>query len=567
MGLKKKLLVLALTATTFFGALTLTACGTKTTTPSGGGSGTDNPPVVVVETDAEKLANKVEGTLASLKAGNLTVDEVNAGKLLKADGHNHVYEQTRKGEKYYYAEGSSWYVVAQNDGGEWERSVADTHPSFDVLDNAEVEVFNDSRAKVSNGSTTYYAYYQGEKFVVTSVSDITNTYEITNIGTTSVNIPEYVVPKTKDEKIAEFTTEITKLKTPNFTVAETIGNQSHTYLVEGNSVKADNEYYTVEEGTGYRYYLDATDNVWYREEGTLAKDFNYTNITVTDLNENTNEYAVNIDGTAFAAYTDGEALALYNAEGTWLYTNCGTTNVDVPTNWQEKTDVPPETNLIVDENGKYNMNAILPVWEAYVKGNNTYGVDLVTGMLSARMTYESTKLINISDEKLTFYIFANNRETPSTKQFKTFEITCPTLIADINAGRIRTQEALASGLYNIDAENFNVTQIMNVDTTIDQNAISHRAENLLAKVGSDANVVFAYETAPEGSDLTYGAGIGYHTVVYTADGKLHVFGVSALSKADVSNDTDKYGVVSHTVTDIDEQNLAFYQTLDLGLGK
>lgn len=564
MGLKKKIIA-GLTILTMF--TTLTACGTTTTTPSGGGSGTDNPPVVVVETDAEKLAKKVEGTVASLKTGNFTVDEINAGKLLKADGHDHVYEQTRKDEKYYYAEGSSWYVVAKNDGGEWERSVADTHPSFDVLDNAEVEVFNDSRAKINNGSKTYYAYYDADKFVVTSVSDITNTYEIYDIGKTNVNIPEYVVPKTKDEKIEEFEAKLEKLKTPNFTVTETTNNQNHTYLVAANGVKADNDYYTIEEGAGYRYYFDAEENAWYREEGTLGKNFNYTNITVTDLDENTNEFAVNVDGTSFAAYADGDALALYNAQGSWLYSDFGTTNVNVPTNWQEKTDVPPETNLIVDENGNYNMRTILSVWEEYVKGNNSYGVDLVTGMLSARMTYESTKLINISEDKLTFYIFANNRETPSTKQFKTFEITCPTLIADINEGRVRTPEALANGLYNIDAANFNVTQIMNVDTTIEQNAISHRSENLLAKVGSDADVVFAYETAPGVADLTYGAGFTYDSVAFTEDSKLYVFHISALSKNDVSNDTDKYGVVSYTVTDIDDQNLAFYQTLDLGLEK
>lgn len=566
MGLKKKIIVGLAVLT--IGITTLTACGTTTTTPSGGSSGTDNPPIVVVETDAEKLAKKVESTVASLKTGNFTVDEINAGKLLKADGHDHVYEQTRKGEKYYYADGSSWYVVEKNDGGEWERSVADTHPSFDVLDNATVEEFNDSRAKINNGSKTYYAYYDADKFVLTSVSDITNTYEIYDIGKTNVNIPEYVVPKTKDEKIEEFEAKLEKLKTPNFTVSETINKQNHTYLVAANGVKADNDYYTIEEGTGYRYYFDAEENAWYREEGTLGKNFNYTNITVTDLNENTNEFAVNVDGTSFTAYADGDALALYNTQGSWLYSDFGTTIVETPTSWQEKEDPTPiETNLIVDENGNYNMRTILSVWEEYVKGNNSYGVDLVTGMLSARMTYESTKLINISEDKLTFYIFANNRETPSTKQFKTFEITCPTLIADINEGRVRTSEALANGLYNIDAQNFNVTQIMNVDTTIEQNAISHRAENLLAKVGSDANVVFAYETAPEGSSLTYGPGYAYHTVAYTADSKLYVFSVSALSKEDVSNDTDKYGVVSYTVIDVDEQNLEFYQTLDLGLEK
>lgn len=562
MGLKNKIIA-AFTVLTMF--TTLTACGTTTTTPSGGGSGTDNPPVVVVETDAEKFAKKVEGTVASLTTGNFTVDEINAGKLLKADGHDHVYEQTRKGEKYYYAEGSSWYVVAKNDGGEWERSVADTHPSFDVLDNAAVEVFNDSRAKINNGSKTYYAYYDADKFVVTSVSDITNTYEIYDIGKTNVNIPEYVVPKTKDEKIEEFEAKLEKLKTPNFTVAETINNQNHTYLVAANGVKADNDYYTIEEGTGYRYYFDAEENAWYREEGTLGKNFNYTNITVTDLDENTNEFAVNVDGNSFAAYADGDALALYNAQGSWLYSDFGTTNVNVPTNWQEKEDPTPiETNLIVDENGVYNVKLMKQVLTNWIAGNNQFGQDIITAKTSLFGALQEVALIN--PQNLEIYALTVN-EDAGTKSFVKFEITDSPLLEDMAANSITTKEAFAERLNALTARKISVSRVIEIDRTIASNEASARATNLLAKVGSDANVVFAYETAPGVADLTYGAGFTYDSVAFTEDSKLYVFHVSTLSKNDVSNDTDKYGVVSYTETDIDEQNLAFYQTLDLELEK
>lgn len=214
---------------------------------------------------------------------------------------------------------------------------------------------------------------------------------------------------------------------------------------------------------------------------------------------------------------------------------------------------------LIYENGVFNLPAILTVWENYVKGNNTYQVDLVTGMLSARMSYESTKLIDISDEKFTFYIFAKNREMPSTPQFKTFEITCPTLISNIKNRIISAQTQLASALYNVEAQYFNVTPIVNIDTSIGNNEVLSRTKNLLAKVGSSADVLFAYETAPGDSDLTYGTGFTYDSVVYTSDSKLHVFHVSCLSKEDVLNDTDKYGVKSDNVTNIYEQNLQFYQ--------
>ena len=216
---------------------------------------------------------------------------------------------------------------------------------------------------------------------------------------------------------------------------------------------------------------------------------------------------------------------------------------------------------LIYQDGVYNLSAILDVWEDYVKGNNTYQVDLVTGMLSARMSYGSTKLIDISEEKFTFYIFANNREMPNTPQFKTFEITCPAVISNIKNQMISTQTQLASALYNVDAGCFEVTHIINIDTSVANNDALLRATNLLRKVNSEADVLFAYETASEGSSLTYGAGMGYHSVAYTSDSKLHVFSVSCLSKEDVLDDTDKYGVVSDNVTSIYEQNLEFYKTL------
>lgn len=263
--------------------------------------------------------------------------------------------------------------------------------------------------------------------------------------------------------------------------------------------------------------------------------------------------------------------ALYPNGETWVYEFQKTAKYDITVcvrkdctynddNMKVTFSLIDDSELIYQD-GVYNLSAILDVWEDYVKGNNTYQVDLVTGMLSARMSYGSTKLIDISEEKFTFYIFAKNREMPNTPQFKTFEITCPTIISNIKNQTISTQTQLASALYNIDAQYFDVNQIISIDTSIDDNDALSRTKNLLAKVGSDADVLFAYETASEGSDLTYGAGYGYRTVAYTSDSKLHVFSVSCLSKEDVLNDTNKYGVTRDSVTNIYEQNLEFYKTL------
>lgn len=519
MGLKNR--IIAGLAVLTIGITTLTACGTTTTTPSGGSSGTDNPPIVVVETDAEKLAKKVESTVASLKTGNFTVDEINAGKLLKADGHDHVYEQTRKGEKYYYADGSSWYVVEKNDGGEWERSVADTHPSFDVLDNATVEEFNDSRAKIDNGSKTYYAYYDADKFVLTSVSDITNTYEIYDIGKTNVNIPEYVVPKTKDEKIEEFETKLEKLKTPNFTVAEIINNQNHTYLVAANGVKADNDYYTIEEGIGYRYYFDTEENAWYREEGTLGKNFNYTNITVTDLNENTNEFAVNVDGTSFTAYADGDALALYNTQGSWLYSDFGTTIVETPTSWQEKEDPTPiETNLIVDENGVYNVKLMKQVLTNWIEDDNQFGKSVVLAKLRNGINLDEIKLVNVNDEGLSVYL---TTESSNGAHFRRLYFTNSAINQNIINGTITTTTEMLEALKSVQGTEIYFEEMLKIDKTSAQSDVAARAASLLTKVGSDANVIFAYETASE--MVNFNQTTSFRIVFYTTNNHLQEYSI------------------------------------------
>lgn len=510
--MEKQLICLSLLIT----ALSLPGCGKTTTTPSGGGSGSDNPPIVVVETSAETLAKKVEGTVASLKIGNFTVDEINAGKLLKNDGNGHVYEKIREDEKYYFAEGSSWFVVVNN-GTDWEKSVAETHPSFDVLENATVEAFNDSRAKINNGTASYYAYYDVDKFVIASVSDITNTYEIYDIGKTSVNIPRYVVPKTKDEKIAEFETKLEKLKTPNFTVIETTNNQTHTYLVTANGVKADNDYYTIEEGTGYRYYFDAEENAWYREEGTLKKGFNYSNITVTDLNENTNEYAVSIDGIAFTAYVDGDALAFYNSEGSWLYSDFGTTVVETPTNWQEK--IPVESNLIV-ENGVYNVKLMKQVLTNWIAGDNQFGKSVVLAKLRNGIDLDEIKLVNVNNEGLSVYL---TTESSNGAHFRRLYFTNSAINQTIINGTITTTAEMLEALKSVQGTEISFEEMLKIDETSAQSDVTARAASLLTKVGSDANAVFAYETASE--MVNFNQTTSFRIVLYTTNNHLQEYSI------------------------------------------
>ena len=172
----------------------------------------------------------------------------------------------------------------------------------------------------------------------------------------------------------------------------------------------------------------------------------------------------------------------------------------------------------------------------------------------------------VNPQNLEVYAITLHEES-GLKLFAKLSITDDTLLEDIASKNITTKEDLETRLNALTIRKVSTTSLIEIDRTVSSNEASARAENLLAKVGSDANVVFAYETTSLGDDLTYGAGFWYKTVCYTNDSKLYVMEVSTATKEDVSNDTAKYGVVSYTVTDVDEQNLEFYQTLDLELGK
>lgn len=213
-----------------------------------------------------------------------------------------------------------------------------------------------------------------------------------------------------------------------------------------------------------------------------------------------------------------------------------------------------DNESIINENGTYNLRLIKEIMTNWITKDNQFGRDIITFKYGSAL--QEVALIN--PQNLEIYALAVY-EDAGTMAFVKFEIGDSTLLEDMAAKSITTKEAFVERLNALTARKILVEKVIGIDMTVSSNEVLARAENLLAKVGSDADVVFAYETTSLGDDLTYGAGFWYKTVCYTNDSKLHVMEVSTATKEDVSNDTDKYGVASDNVTNIYEQNLEFYQ--------
>lgn len=237
-------------------------------------------------------------------------------------------------------------------------------------------------------------------------------------------------------------------------------------------------------------------------------------------------------------------------------TDCTYDNVKVVFSLIDDSEdpTPIETNLIVDEDGVYNVKLMKQVLTDWISGNNQFGQDVAALKFGADLQ----EVLLVNPQNLDVYALTMNTEY-GKKSFVKFTITDSTLLEDMAAKSITTKEDFEERLNALTARKILVEKVIGIDMTVSSNEVLARAENLLAKVGSDADVLFAYETAPGAADLTYGAGFTYDSVAYTSDSKLHVFHVCCLSKDHVLNDTDKYGVVSDNVTNIYEQNLEFYQ--------
>ena len=215
---------------------------------------------------------------------------------------------------------------------------------------------------------------------------------------------------------------------------------------------------------------------------------------------------------------------------------------------------------IINENGTYNLRLIKEIMTNWITKDNQFDTDILD--LKRGAVFNDIKLID--PQKMEFYILGFSTAYQKMTICK-LKVTDEDFLLDMSSKNITSKEMFIERLFALTARKISTDGITNnidifrIDDGIAEADVIIRTTNLLKKVNSEADVLFAYETASEGSDLTYGAGYGYHSVAYTSDSKLHVFSVSCLSKEHVLNDTDKYGVVSDNVTNIYEQNLEFYQ--------
>ena len=554
MGLKgkKRKIVAKLAPFMLFTAM-LTACGTpssSSTTQPGTSNGTGTTSSEVVRTEAEKFAERVGIDVSSLQAaGNYTFYDTKATSTTLLNGNGEAEVRKNGKTEYYFVEGAKTYNVFRNENGQWQRRDSD---DFAIPDwsGYKVEELTGTTAKLVKGQTELVASYVDNKLVVDLAAG--QQMEIYNIGKTSLTIPQYVVPQTKDEKIAAFAAELNKLKTPNFTISETINNKNHTYLVATDAVKADNDYYTTENGTGYRYYFDATANTWYREEGTLAKNFNYTSVSVEDLNENTNEYAVKLNNTAYTAFKDGDSISIYNTTGSWLYSDLGTTNVNVPTNWQERT--PVESNLIV-ENGVYSVKLMKEVLTDWIENDNQFGKSVVLAKLRNGINLGEIYVVNVENGGLACYMTTSS--TVGTHLRKMY-FTNDALNSAIANQTATTSDQMLTLLKNVQGTEIEFDKIIECDTTVSQDVVNARTE-----MACGNNFWWAMET--KGAKSNWDRDWAWTTVKFDTDNHLKVINIilPGASGKDAMFDEGQNFTVSEIMDIQCIDNTGLYEASDL----
>ena len=216
-----------------------------------------------------------------------------------------------------------------------------------------------------------------------------------------------------------------------------------------------------------------------------------------------------------------------------------------------------ENELIINEDGSYNLGLIKDIFSDWVSGNNQFEND-VFNYKSSGGWGTLQEVFFVDPENLELYATTFNQEY-NLKLFAKLSIGDAAFLEDMSAKNVVTEYDFLRRLNEISVRKIGTTSFIEIDQTVSSENANARAVNLLKKVGNDADVIFAYETAPGALDLEFGMGYTYDSIAYTSDSMLHVFHVSCLSKEHVLNDTDKYGVVSDTVTSIYEQNLEFYQ--------
>ena len=175
-----------------------------------------------------------------------------------------------------------------------------------------------------------------------------------------------------DKEFNEFLANLNAEGSYTYTLSE-----DDFYLVEGTSVKAcldgnrDGDFYVYEDGVPYAYRFESSKGLWHKEDfeefdvNSLVLD-ELNSAIVTDYDEKTETYSIEMGGKVYTATLDDEGLtmALENGEE-FSISEIGSTEVNLPRamfivdNTEKDPENPPITDPedpVVDEDKVYTLD-------------------------------------------------------------------------------------------------------------------------------------------------------------------------------------------------------------------
>ncbi len=413
-----------------------------------------------------------------------------------------------------------------------------------------------------------------------------------------------------DKEFNEFLANLSAEGSYTYTLSE-----DDFYLVEGTSVKAcldgnrDGDFYVYEDGVPYAYRFESSKGLWHKEDfeefdvNSLVLD-ELNSAIVTDYDEKTETYSIEMGGKVYTATLDDEGLtmALENGEE-FSISEIGSTEVNLPRamfivdNTEKDPENPPITDPedpVVDEDKVYTLDE---------QGNRVYDSKVLaevfltalnstkegeTQNVYASITYgygakvNDIKFVNSNGGKL--QIGATAVSIYDANNFAIFDID-----EDAFASIENDKDAWISAVNskNISVNNSNIMQYTtddaqygeivatafeNVANKLAENGVQNESINTLGTPITklkNADVVWAYsiENSRTGSGYDIGnvARCGLAGVVLNAEGNYEYFETAVVSRWSASKGplerVAENGVF--IVTDLEnniEANNDFYKT-------
>ena len=413
-----------------------------------------------------------------------------------------------------------------------------------------------------------------------------------------------------DKEFNEFLANLNAEGSYTYTLSE-----DDFYLVEGTSVKAcldgnrDGDFYVYEDGVPYAYRFESSKGLWHKEDfeefdvNSLVLD-ELNSAIVTDYDEQTETYSIEMGGKVYTATLDDEGLtmALENGEE-FSISEIGSTEVNLPRamfivdNTEKDPENPPITDPedpVVDEDKVYTLDE---------QGNRVYDSKVLaevfltalnstkegeTQNVYASITYgygakvNDIKFVNSNGGKL--QIGATAVSIYDANNFAIFDID-----EDAFASIENDKDAWISAVNskNISVNNSNIMQYTtddaqygeivatafeNVANKLAENGVQNESINTLGTPITklkNADVVWAYsiENSRTGSGYDIGnvARCGLAGVVLNAEGNYEYFETAVVSRWSASKGplerVAENGVF--IVTDLEnniEANNDFYKT-------